>query len=95
MGAPDSLPLFRLDPGADDDMTWQELALCRQVDPAPFFPKMGGSARAAKRICAMCDVRPECLSYALHTSPPPMGVWGGTTEDERLDIRRGRADVAA
>jgi WhiB family redox-sensing transcriptional regulator len=36
----------------------------------------------AKAICAMCDVRAECLDYAL-TIRELHGIWGGLTEAER------------
>jgi len=55
--------------GADDldegPLAWQERALCAQTDPEAFFPEKGGSTREAKRVCATCEVREECLQYAL------------------------------
>ncbi|MGH3813281.1 MAG: WhiB family transcriptional regulator, partial [Pseudonocardiaceae bacterium] len=47
------------------EQEWQERALCAQTDPEAFFPEKGGSTREAKRICAGCEVRAECLEYAL------------------------------
>src|SRR5699024_9785905 len=44
---------------------WQERALCAQTDPEAFFPEKGGSTREAKRICQGCEVKDECLEYAL------------------------------
>ena len=44
---------------------WQERALCAQTDPEAFFPEKGGSTREAKKVCLSCDVRAECLEYAL------------------------------
>ena len=44
---------------------WQEQALCAQTDPEAFFPEKGGSTREAKRICVGCEVKAECLEYAL------------------------------
>ncbi len=42
----------------------------------------------AKAVCAGCQVRRECLQYALATRQLH-GVWGGTTEDNaRLHVRR-------
>ena len=40
---------------------------------------------AAKSVCARCQVRKQCLSYALATGPVH-GVWGGTSEDERRHL---------
>jgi WhiB family redox-sensing transcriptional regulator len=41
--------------------------------------------RAAKRVCASCAVRVECLAYALRSNEQ-LGVWGGMTENERRDL---------
>jgi WhiB family redox-sensing transcriptional regulator len=43
---------------------------------------------AAKRFCASCPVRQECLDYALAV-PHDNGVWGGLTPRERFKVRRG------
>ena len=53
--------------GADDaaEQSWQDRALCAQTDPEAFFPEKGGSTREAKRVCRSCEVRAECLEYAL------------------------------
>ena len=48
-----------------EETSWQERALCAQTDPEAFFPEKGGSTREAKRVCGSCDVRVECLEYAL------------------------------
>ena len=77
--------------GEDDaeELGWQDRALCAQTDPEAFFPEKGGSTREAKRICASCDVRPECLEYALEFRIDH-GVWGGCSERERRRILRQR-----
>ena len=66
---------------------WTTDALCAQVDPALFYPEAGEPNRDAKRICAGCEVRAECLAYAL-AHRERFGVWGGTTERERRRLRR-------
>ena len=48
-----------------EQLSWQERALCAQTDPEAFFPEKGGSTREAKRVCLSCEVRAECLEYAL------------------------------
>ncbi|MEW2474642.1 WhiB family transcriptional regulator [Micromonospora gifhornensis] len=70
-----------------DKPRWQERALCSQTDPEAYFPEKGGSAAPAKRICAGCEVRVECLEYAL-ARREPYGIWGGKTEGERRKILR-------
>ncbi len=60
-------------------------ALCAQTDPEAFFPEAGGSGRDAKKICTRCEVRTECLEWALATDQR-FGVWGGTSERERARL---------
>ena len=75
---------------ADDESTllaWQEQALCAQTDPEAFFPEKGGSTREAKRICVGCEVKGECLEYALG-SDERFGIWGGLSERERRRLKR-------
>ncbi|MCF3119002.1 WhiB family transcriptional regulator [Streptomyces arenae] len=73
-------------------MDWLRRAACRNADPELFFP-VGAQGpalrdvRAAKRICASCPVRRECLDWAL-TTGQTSGVWGGTSEEERVTLRR-------
>ena len=65
---------------------WMQDALCAQVDGDIFFPEKGGSGYAAKAVCAACDVRAQCLEYALRTNQTH-GIWAGTTEPERRRMR--------
>ncbi|MCX2733902.1 WhiB family transcriptional regulator [Saccharopolyspora sp. NFXS83] len=76
--------LFEL---GEPEQEWQERALCAQTDPEAFFPEKGGSTREAKRICAGCEVRPECLEYALEHDER-FGIWGGLSERERRRLKR-------
>ncbi|KGM08511.1 WhiB family transcriptional regulator [Cellulomonas bogoriensis] len=80
------LPLFGT---ADDDtvMGWQDRALCAQTDPEAFFPEKGGSTREAKKVCMGCDVRSECLEYALENDER-FGIWGGLSERERRKLKK-------
>ena len=74
-------------PEDDDALAWQTDALCAQTDPEAFFPEKGGSTRDAKRICTTCDVRTECLEYALRNDER-FGIWGGLSERERRKLKR-------
>lgn len=69
-----------------DPEDWTERALCAQTDPDAFFPDVGQTTRHAKRTCAACEVRTECLEYAL-THDERFGVWGGYSERERRALR--------
>jgi len=63
---------------------------CRGADTELFFP-IATAGRAleqidsAKAVCARCEVRASCLSYALETMQH--GIWGGTTAEERTALR--------
>jgi WhiB family redox-sensing transcriptional regulator len=71
----------------DSQLSWQADSLCAQTDPEAFFPEKGGSTRDAKKICASCDVRAQCLEYALQNDER-FGIWGGLSERERRKLRR-------
>ena len=73
----------------DDEgqLAWQTDALCAQTDPEAFFPEKGGSTRDAKRICTTCEVRTECLEYALKNDER-FGIWGGLSERERRKLKQ-------
>ena len=70
-----------------DEQPWAEQALCAQTDPEAFFPEKGGSTREAKKVCAVCPVRTECLEWALEHKERA-GVWGGLSERERRKLEK-------
>lgn len=78
------------------DYTWRRSALCRDTDPELFFP-IGTTGQAllqisrAKEVCCECPVKFECLDFAMETNQDT-GIWGGTSEEERRQMRR---EVAA
>ncbi len=76
---------------------WHYDAACAsgRADPEIFFPPAAGgqqTAAEARVWCFSCPVIAECLDYALRTGQ--LGIWGGTTEDERALIRRRRHRMA-
>ena len=74
--------------GAEADaQSWQEQALCAETDPEAFFPEKGGSTREAKKVCLTCEVRSECLDYAL-AKDERFGIWGGLSERERRRLKK-------
>jgi WhiB family redox-sensing transcriptional regulator len=96
-----SIPASSLALGSAD-YTWRKDAICRDTDPDLFFP-VGSTGYAlvqidrAKRVCGECPVSQDCLQYAIDTNQDS-GIWGGTSEEERRQIRRhlaGRATKAA
>jgi WhiB family transcriptional regulator, redox-sensing transcriptional regulator len=74
-------------PDAPGELAWQESASCAQTDPESFFPDRGGSVREAKRVCMRCEVRVQCLDYALDNDER-FGVWGGLSERERRRVKK-------
>jgi WhiB family redox-sensing transcriptional regulator len=73
---------------------WTDLARCRGMDSEAFFGRNLTEARAAIRTCDRCEVRQQCLDYAV-TQGIEIGVWGGLTERQRRtyvrQMRRGGA----
>jgi WhiB family transcriptional regulator, redox-sensing transcriptional regulator len=71
---------------------WRLVAKCQSADPDLFFP-ISSSGRAlhqvaeAKEICARCQVKRECLVFAVLTRQRH-GVWGGMSEEERYQLER-------
>lgn len=75
------------------DMAWQDFASCAGADPDLFFPERGASTRTAKSICRDCQVRDECLEFAI-VSSEKFGIWGMMSERERRKIRKERQIAA-
>jgi WhiB family redox-sensing transcriptional regulator len=72
-----------------DVIDWRAAALCTQTDPELFFAEKEGAAQTvleAKKICAQCDVREQCLKYALDNREE-FGTWGGTSAKDRRKLR--------
>jgi WhiB family redox-sensing transcriptional regulator len=65
-------------------MTHLDLGACRDIDPAVFCSDSHDESAAAfaRRVCACCVIRLDCLSRALQ-SPGLDGVWGGLTAAQR------------
>jgi WhiB family transcriptional regulator, redox-sensing transcriptional regulator len=74
---------------ASRELAWADQALCAETDPEAFYPEKGSSTREAKRTCMACEVRSECLEYAL-ARDERFGVWGGLSERQRRALRRKR-----
>jgi WhiB family redox-sensing transcriptional regulator len=71
---------------------WVERAACRRMSPALFFAVARSEhtrveVKAAKAVCAICDVQEECLEFAIRTGQRE-GIWGGLTDRERRKVRQ-------
>jgi WhiB family redox-sensing transcriptional regulator len=71
------------------DIEWMSRGTCKEAPWGLFFPREGTGVIAAKKICATCPVRQECLDYALEHHIDH-GVWGGCSERERARTLRRR-----
>lgn len=75
---------------------WVRDAICPQTDPEAFYPERGNSTLDAKRVCAGCPVRAQCLDYAMTVERDAayrFGVWGGLSPDERARLAAGAVVV--
>ena len=79
--------------------SWPSRAACRGRDTERWFPV--GTADPdpyARATCLACEVRIDCLEWALaNPKLASCGMWGGKSEEERRleRRRRNRAGVAA
>ena len=78
---------------------WWRAAACADAEPELFFPISATAAsstqvKRAKLICASCQVRSNCLNYALDYRQE-QGIWGGLTEEERRRIPRRRLQFSS
>lgn len=71
------------------DLGWRDAARCEGMDPERFFPRKSDEQKETIKFCLGCPVRLDCLKYALDT-PVDYGIWGGTTQEERKQLRRKR-----
>lgn len=76
---------------------------CVKADPEAYFPELGTHPAKidgpryreeqdrARTLCAGCPVIGACLELALQTpAARRYGIWGGTSEWERLALRAAR-----
>lgn len=71
---------------SDEAQSWRDYAACAETDPEIFYPEKGESNHAAKKVCAGCFVREQCLAYAVD-NVETFGVWGGLSEQQRRKLR--------
>ena len=55
---------------------WFAQAACARVGGDWWFPEEPEELRQAKRICRGCEVRLQCLRFAVENGGQ-RGVWGG------------------
>ena len=69
---------------------WTADAACKGMGPRLFFAGTARSAADARaRYCDACPVTAQCLAAAV--SGDEVGIWAGSTADQRRQMRRGAA----
>ncbi|MGW6032731.1 WhiB family transcriptional regulator [Gordonia terrae] len=92
-----------LPPPLAEGWEWQLQARCRERSIEEFYPPQAKTRKGrwerrqreheAVALCHSCTVIQQCREYAL-SAREPYGVWGGLTEDERMDILYYGVEVA-
>jgi hypothetical protein len=70
---------------------WRKDASCREHPEVNFFPGYGAhpdAIEAPRAICRECLVQCECADYAIAIGWGAVGIWGGSSGQERLRLRR-------
>jgi len=69
-------------------INWKEAA-CVGQDPSWWFPERGQNdiLDLALSICRQCNIKTECLAFAICTGEDE-GIWGGTSGRERRHNRK-------
>lgn len=92
----DDLP--NIDLSALAAQEWRQRAACRLLPDDQtfiFWPGRGDSVTlgAARTVCLSCPVAQDCLDWALTNGEH--GVWGGTSDKQRKEMRNGRRPAVA
>ena len=74
-------------------LSWRERSSCLNENPEIFF-EGGGVTHKAKKICAGCGVRAQCLEFGL-ANDERFGIWGGLTRGERRALMKRRHSTDA
>lgn len=94
----DKIPMNDIFPSDYPDFYSEGIAPCATSDPEAFFPqeyededgKLNKpryyNEEGARAVCAECPYKLQCLKFALDNHE--LGMWGGTTENQRRQIRR-------
>ena len=75
-----------------NNLDWQLKANCIGVDSLLFIPSdsrgrdVSKNYDKAKEYCFNCDVRAECLAYAIYNKME--GLWGGFTPQQRKGLHK-------
>jgi WhiB family redox-sensing transcriptional regulator len=68
---------------------WRDNAACKNEPAHVWFSDSPALIEVAKRICGTCEVRRDCLDYAIENREQH-GVWGGEDLGGREKERKAR-----
>ena len=72
---------------------WYADAACKEHPELSWFPERDDPSTVdtqAKRVCEGCRSYQPCREFALAAPDILEGIWGGTSELDRREIRSGR-----
>jgi WhiB family transcriptional regulator, redox-sensing transcriptional regulator len=79
-------------PRARRDTAWKDRAACHGLPDEYFFPPPKVRVLdQTRRICGSCEVRKECLMFALVNNEDE-GIWGGLSAMERRELQKKRKE---
>jgi WhiB family redox-sensing transcriptional regulator len=67
---------------------WVAEGRCTEVDPELWWPGPNDRGREARAVCAVCEVRVQCLAYGVARARDEWGIWGGCDRRQRLRLLR-------
>lgn len=70
------------------DLEWKRYGNCAGKQTNIWYPDNAAGLIAPRAICEDCPVTSECLDHALRHEK--YGVWAGTSERQREELRRRR-----
>lgn len=86
-----------VDFSAPEREPWMEYASCVGAPPDDFFPH-GDAKEEVLALCEGCEVRIQCLAFALvserSNTGKRYGVWGGKNASERRALQKYLDQVA-
>lgn len=71
---------------------WRDDAACIEADTEIFFTETAAHVPAAMELFRSCPVMDMCLESLMHAAQfdiDDYGIYGGTTRNERKQMRRG------
>lgn len=71
------------------DTSWMDRGACRESDPELFTSTAKRDQAKARKVCGMCDVRLQCLEWAIDMQITE-GMFGGLGYGKRRKFANAR-----